>query len=113
MDGRKYISHHFETMAETIICWYLQENRIIPAFLRWCLSLPHRPGFFCSLATALAWGFGGWAVLPTRDTGRMSASFHDCSPLKLPTPAFVGALGPTGKWLLPFLVVLWSGRNNL
>ena len=30
------ILHHFETMVETLVCWYLQGNRIIPAFLRWC-----------------------------------------------------------------------------
>ena len=31
------ISHHFETMVETIVRCYLQENiNIVPLFLRWC-----------------------------------------------------------------------------
>ena len=29
-------SHHLETMVESIVCWYLQGNRILPGFLRWC-----------------------------------------------------------------------------
>ena len=42
--------HHWETMVETIVGWYLQGNRIIPGFLRWCrissihsISYRHRP----------------------------------------------------------------------
>ena len=29
-------SHHFETMVETVVCWYLQDNHQKPGFLRWC-----------------------------------------------------------------------------
>ena len=37
VDGRKNVRSTEETVAETIVCWYLQGNRIIPGgFLRWC-----------------------------------------------------------------------------
>ena len=36
MGGRNPAPHHFETVAETVVCWHLQGNRIIPGFLRWC-----------------------------------------------------------------------------
>ena len=31
--GWTKIQHHFETMVQAIVCWYLQGNRIIPGFL--------------------------------------------------------------------------------
>ena len=30
----KSISHHLETMVETMVAWYLQKNRILPDLLR-------------------------------------------------------------------------------
>ena len=30
------ILHHLENMVETLVWWYLQGNRFIPGFLRWC-----------------------------------------------------------------------------
>ena len=32
----KSISHHFETMVETFVCWHLQGKHQKPGFLRWC-----------------------------------------------------------------------------
>ena len=41
----KSTSHHFDTMVETIICWYLQGNEQKPGCLRWCrISFIHSMG---------------------------------------------------------------------
>ena len=32
VDGCEIRSHHLEAMVETIVCWYLQGNQIIPGF---------------------------------------------------------------------------------
>ena len=36
VDGRNPFCTHLETMVETIVCWYLQGNRVIAGLLGWC-----------------------------------------------------------------------------
>ena len=43
----KSISHHFETMVETLPCWYSQGNGIILGLQRWCEIDFIHPQFLC------------------------------------------------------------------
>ena len=43
----KIRSHHFEANAETMVCWYLPENRIIPGFLNGGARSGFRPSTVC------------------------------------------------------------------
>ena len=72
------ILHHLATMVETIVCWYLQDNRFIPGLLRWCEMDFVHPHYG-------AW-YGGpevteWGVKRTGGLSDASCPQNWCSPL--------------------------------